>query len=306
MTVIAVAGGTGGVGRTIVEVLQSNSNYKPIVLARKAPNASNTSGTAIAVDYSDVDAVAKVLADNNVSVIISTLRVLDAPTSASEINLVRATVKSGTANRFIASDWGVQHRETTVVYAFREATLAELRKTKLRWTRFHNGFFLDYYGPPSLKSYMTPTPFAVDVANKIAGIPGTGNEPMTFTYTFDLAKFVVAALDLPKWDETTCCYGEKITWNEFLKLAEDARGSKFKVTYDSPEKIQKGEVTELPSHVAAYSAYSKELLQGLMAHFGSCLLEGRFDIPAANALNSVFPKIQTLKVKEVLEMWRVQ
>lgn len=90
--------------------------------------------------------------------------------------------------------------------------------------RFDNGYFLDYYGPPSLKSYMNRVTFVVDVANKKAGIPGTGNEPMTFTYTYDVAKFVVAALDLPKWEEVTYCYGEKTTWNEFVKQAEEATG----------------------------------------------------------------------------------
>lgn len=103
--------------------------------------------------------------------------------------------------------------------------MAELRGTELEWTRFHNGYFLDYYGPPSsLKSYMTRVAWAVDVASKKAGIPVTGDEPMTFTYTFDVAKFAVAALDLPKWDELTYCYGDKLTWNEFLGLAEEARG----------------------------------------------------------------------------------
>jgi nucleoside-diphosphate-sugar epimerase len=100
----------------------------------------------------------------------------------------------------------------------------QLRKTELEWTRFDNGFFLDYYGPPSLKSYMTPVTFVVDVVNKKASIPGTGNEPMTFTYTFDVAKFVVAVLDLPRWDEVTYCYGEKTTWNKFVKQAEETTG----------------------------------------------------------------------------------
>lgn len=35
MVVVAVAGGTGGVGRTIVETLRQNPRYKTIVLARK-------------------------------------------------------------------------------------------------------------------------------------------------------------------------------------------------------------------------------------------------------------------------------
>lgn len=67
------------------------------------------SATTIAVDYSDVDSVAKILADNEVDTVISALRVLDEPTSNSEVNLVRATVKAGTPRRFMASVWGIQY-----------------------------------------------------------------------------------------------------------------------------------------------------------------------------------------------------
>lgn len=115
----------------------------------------------------------------------------------------------------------------TAVGQARARTLAELRTTDLEWTRFDNGFFLDYYGPPSLKSNMARVAWAIDLVNKKAGIPGTGDEPMTFTYTFDVAEFVVAALDLPKWDELMYCYGEKTTWNKFLQLAEETTGKKI-------------------------------------------------------------------------------
>lgn len=69
-------------------------------------------------------------------------------------------------------------------------------------------------------------PFVIDVANKMAAIPGTGNDVMTFTYTFDVARFVRAALDLPagEWPETSVVIGDKLTFNDFLKLAEEARG----------------------------------------------------------------------------------
>lgn len=83
---------------------------------------------------------------------------------------------------------------------------------------------MDYYGLPYLQSYMLPLTYAIDVANKAAAIPGTGNEPITFTYTFDVARFTVAALDLPEWDTELYCLGETTTLNEFLKLSEDVRG----------------------------------------------------------------------------------
>ncbi|KAK7428229.1 hypothetical protein QQZ08_005295 [Neonectria magnoliae] len=76
------------------------------------------------------------------------------------------------------------------------------------------------------------------MANKTASIPGTGKEVMTFTYSLDVAKFVVEAFNLPKWDRDTIIIGDKMTREEFVKLAEEARGKKFTVTYDSVEKLQ--------------------------------------------------------------------
>lgn len=56
----------------------------------------------------------------------------------------------------------------------------------------------------------------------------------------------------------------------------------------------------------AVSIYSKEMIQGLMAIWAGYVLEGKYDMPTDKALNKVFPDIQPLKVKDVLEMWRGQ
>jgi nucleoside-diphosphate-sugar epimerase len=106
----------------------------------------------------------------------------------------------------------------------REATLAALRQTDLEWTEVYPGFYLDYYGIPHLQSYMAPNTFVVDIAHKVAAIPGTGDEPLTLTYSNDAAKFVVASLDLPKWDERTVVYGERTTYNKLVKQAEEILG----------------------------------------------------------------------------------
>jgi nucleoside-diphosphate-sugar epimerase len=108
---------------------------------------------------------------------------------------------------------------------FRDQSIAALRKTDLEWTQIHNGFFLDYYGLPHIASYLTPLVFAVDIENKTAAIPGaTGEETVTFTYTKDLAKFVVAALSLSKWDEALHCYSENVTLNQMVRIAEEVTG----------------------------------------------------------------------------------
>ncbi|EXA30745.1 hypothetical protein BFJ63_vAg16973 [Fusarium oxysporum f. sp. narcissi] len=306
MVVVAVAGGTGGIGCAIVDRLRQNPQHKMIILTRKIPATSQPWDTFVSVDYSDADSMAKVLHENKVHTVISALRVFDPASSEAESNLVKAAAQAGSTKRFVASAWGIAYAETTPVGKARGRTLATLRTTDLEWTRFDNGFFLDYYGPPSLlKSYMNRVAWAVDIVNKKAGIPGTGNEPMTFTYTFDVAKFVIATLDLPKWDELMYCYGEKTTWNEFLKQAEEVTGSKFDVSYDPPEKLQKGEVTSLPSNEGTPD-FPRQVLEGLMSFWGLYALEGKYDMPTDKAINKVFPDIQPLKVKDVLEIWRDQ
>lgn len=108
---------------------------------------------------------------------------------------------------------------------FRDQSIEALRKTDLEWTQFHNGFFLDYYGMPHVETYLTPLIFAVDIGKKTAAIPGaTGDETVTFTYTKDLGKFVVAALSLSKWDEALHCYSENATLNQLIQTAEEATG----------------------------------------------------------------------------------
>lgn len=110
-------------------------------------------------------------------------------------------------------------------YELREAGVAALRQTKLEWTRFVNGYFMDYYGIPHVQTHLNPVCFAVDVTNNAAGIPGTGDEIVAFTYTADVAKFVAAAMSLSRWEEVTYCYGERTTFNQLVMVAEQARGT---------------------------------------------------------------------------------
>ncbi|KAL7941064.1 hypothetical protein V8C42DRAFT_361477 [Trichoderma barbatum] len=189
-------------------------------------------------------------------------------------------------------------------YALREATASELRKTKLEWTRFLCGYFLDYYMTPDFKSYQVPARFVLDIESKSAGIPGTGDDAISLTYTFDLAKFIVASLSLPEWEEITYCYGDKTTWNKFLKLAEEARGSKFEVTYDSVEKLRSGQITELPGHRAVYDQIPKDYMHKYLSLFGLLVTEGGMDVPVEKALNTRFPDIKTVKIKDVVAKWQ--
>ncbi|KAJ4300051.1 hypothetical protein N0V90_005300 [Kalmusia sp. IMI 367209] len=269
---------------------------------------SDSASPQFVIDYSKIDQVTNLLELENVHTVISTIAILDEATGTSELNLVAAAEKSSTTKRFIASNWGgVMPSDESLripFQTFRMATIKTLENTDLEWTQFQNGYFLDYYGMPYVDSNLKPLTFVLDVANKAASIPGTGNEQMTFTYTKDLAKFVVAALDLPKWTYPMVCYSDKTTWNKAVKLAEGYRESKFNIAYDSVEKLRSGKITELPSHASAYAFVPKSVLYGIQSKFGLYVAYGMFDFPEEGSLNQRFPEIKTTTVEEIISHWK--
>jgi hypothetical protein len=109
-----------------------------------------------------------------------------------------------------------------------------ISQTNLEWTGIQNGLFTDFYVAPKVKSYLNPFPLVIDIQGNAAGIPGTGNESIVFTHTSDVSKYVAElVLDSKPWNKTSTIIGDKITWNEFVKIAENVKGTKFEVTYDS-------------------------------------------------------------------------
>ncbi|KAF4967026.1 hypothetical protein FSARC_5317 [Fusarium sarcochroum] len=325
MKVIAVAGGTGHVGRPIVETLAESASFKVLVLGRKAPDETKgglpVSTTYLQVDYANVEALAHLLKQHNVHTLISTIQITGETASSAQVNLISASDKSSAVKRFIISAWGALPNEQYLPSAtictrlpsanasprsptatFHAASIARLRQTNIEWTQFAVGFFLDYYGLPKIKTHLPMLTFALDIANREAAIPGTGDEAISFTYTYDMAKFVAAFLKEPKWEELTVCYGERTTWNKFLKVAEEVIGEPFQVTYDSAESLQRGEVTELPSHKTelAASSFPEVIARQLLAILGMWAANGQFDIRHKNSLNARYPDIQPMTIQEML------
>ncbi|KAK6444208.1 hypothetical protein FP744_10000456 [Trichoderma asperellum] len=107
-TTIAIAGGTGNIGKTISDALVAAAKYKVIVLAREAPkNWSPSAPPVIKVDYDDINAVTNILEKHNVHTVISTISVITPESGAAERNLIKAAAKATPTKRFIQNDWGV-------------------------------------------------------------------------------------------------------------------------------------------------------------------------------------------------------
>ncbi|KAH6713224.1 hypothetical protein BKA61DRAFT_608754 [Leptodontidium sp. MPI-SDFR-AT-0119] len=309
MVKVAVAGGSGGVGRAIIDAFKQQKTHDFIILSRKDnPELSVEIGAKIiGIDYTDLASAKKTLEDNEIHTVISAMSVQSQEQSNSQIGLIRAAAASSSVRRFVPSEFGFPYGELQAAefptLGLKIAAIAELKKTHLDYTKFTNGFFADYFGIPKFKSYMSPLVLVLDIGHRVAGIPGSGDTPVVVTTTTDVGKFVVASLALEKWSETSFVVGDRKSFNDILAISEKVTGSKFKTSYDSVEKLQRGEVTELPGHVHLYPFFPKPALQGMLAMFSSWFESGAFDFAASGGmyLNEKFPEIIPTNIEQVIQ-----
>ncbi|KAF2186205.1 nmrA-like family protein [Zopfia rhizophila CBS 207.26] len=309
MVKVAIAGGTGSLGRTILDVLKEHPEHKAVILTRKTAPSSNNHIQSLVVDYTDIPALTAVLEENEIHTVIAAFGISGNSLSTSQINLIKAADASQPTKRFIPTSFAIPYPESGVeilppLQAYFDS-INLLKETSLEWTVFHNGIFLDYFGclgpEGGLKSHLKPNTFAIDIPNRVAAIPGDGNVPVTFTYTFDVARFVVRTLRMEKWEDESRVIGETVTWNEFLRVVEDVTESKFEVHYDSVEKLKRFEITELPGHTELYGSFPKQRYQWFMAIFELWTTDGTSKMKREGSLNEKFPEIKSLGVREFLE-----
>ncbi|KAL0932305.1 NmrA-like family protein [Colletotrichum truncatum] len=304
---VAIAGGSGGLGRALIEVIQARGTYQVFVLTRKVSGSPEGSGGLhfIAVDYSDVESLASTLEKNKIDTVISAINNITGEND-SEINLIKAAEISAPTKRFIPSYFGVpysqeQYENFPPAMAKRSA-LTALESTSLQWTVIYNGFFLDYFGTPKVKSYMDDVAFFVDIKSNMAAIPGSGEVPVVFTHTFDVGRFIAALLESHTWAAETYIIGDKATFHQVVRLAEEVKGTKFVVAHDSVQDLAACKLTELPSHRAIYQFYPKEMLHSFLAPFGLECERGQANLNPGRTLNAEYPDIKPMKLRDVLEL----
>ncbi|CAF1540161.1 unnamed protein product [Adineta ricciae] len=206
--IIVVAGGTGGIGRHIVD--------DPSTLR----DLTEKGVIVVQVDYSNHELLVKEL--QGVHTVIVTLISLDESSIYSQINLLNASLEAK-VKRFAPSEWAGKHEETSPIELYKFLKLPVREKVKasgIEYTIFVNGIFMDYFASPQRASAsLPPLTVGVDFNTCQADLFGTGNEPFCITRADDVGKFVAAALDLDKWDEYT---------DEVVQLAKDTNDNIMK------------------------------------------------------------------------------
>lgn len=124
MVTVAVIGGTGSVGKTIVDAFAAEGTHEVVVISRKVRDHTfilsskpyvlinmqvpegKSAAKVIAVDYTNVEELTKTLEENNIHTVISTIVMYDPEAAKAERNFIAAAEKSSCTKRFVVSNWG--------------------------------------------------------------------------------------------------------------------------------------------------------------------------------------------------------
>ncbi|KAM0549492.1 hypothetical protein ACHAPJ_009308 [Fusarium lateritium] len=310
MTVVAIAGGGGGMGRTLVDQIRLAGKHQVFILSRKESGGSQpnqqSASAHLKCDYDDIDSMVAILEANQIDTVISTINIGGEAARQSEVNLIKSADKSSITRRFIPShfvvpfddsDAGLQNMLGPWTLGARA-----LKNTSLEYTYISNGVFMDYWGMPNIPTYLDRFSWGLDVPNKRAVIPGSGNDKFSTTYSKDIARFVAAILDLKSWPRQSVLSGSDTTFNEMLAIAERIVGAKFDVIYDTEDNIKTGDVTLLTDEPVP--GVPVEVSKAMMAEAERAIISGAYLLPLENRLNEVFPEIRPMTIGEMLsESW---
>ena len=160
MVTIAVAGGTGGFGKTIVQELIKQKKHKVIVLSRKASPIADTDVPVLAADYANVENLKKILEEEKVEVVISAIIMASEQASQCQLNLITAASQTSSVKRFMPSEYGVDYTEEMLSFqpaaAWWLSAISLLRTTNLEFTRVIFGWVSDFLGTPHFPTNLSP------------------------------------------------------------------------------------------------------------------------------------------------------
>ncbi|KAJ3549209.1 hypothetical protein NM208_g598 [Fusarium decemcellulare] len=142
MATVGVAGGTGSLGRAVVEAIKATGNHE------SNPTLEAEIGVLIVViDYTNIDVLRDALECN-------------------EIDNWTIPFKE-------------EHAKMIPPVPAKLLAIKELSRSNLEYTVFYCGLFLDYLGFNGIKSYLPPSTLVMDFPHNMAAIQETGIHPYT-------------------------------------------------------------------------------------------------------------------------------
>lgn len=311
---VAVAGGSGTVGSSIVSALASSDNHTPVVLTRATSEhpagqtSSSDEGIEIRyVDYSSKENIVSMIGD--IDAVISTHLILGPPSVISETNLLRAA-EEVKCSRFAPSSWALEtrvHPDVDVDHAKLEiwdVVQESVKKGTIDAALFPCGAFMNYLGMGSpnaveARAGLRESPhmfFLGDPSGPRIDVPvQNGQLPsLTMTDIRDIGKFMVAALEMeePWGGRELGMSGDTLGFTELIGLCEKQLGKSV--------QVNQIEVSQLDKIIEGLGP--DEIITRLECQYArTCALGG--SVITRPTLNSLCPQVKPLSVKDYLKRY---
>ncbi|KAK5658907.1 hypothetical protein OQA88_1721 [Cercophora sp. LCS_1] len=316
MVKIAIAGGSGELGREVIDVLVASGKHDITILTRNSSVDPVTPGaTHRPVDYDNHGDLVQAL--TGIHTVLSFVnQLMEPPEINCQKNLINACIAAG-VTRFAPSEYGSASKENVSFWAKKQQTqdyLEEVNKDSkvLEYTLFQPGLFLDYLASPhKTAKYVTPLDTFIDFHNRRAiVVQGHEDAVITLTLVRDIANLVAQAVDYPgSWPKNGGISGNRLTISELLTLAERIRGP-FTITRIPISTLQSGSLpatfsltTRHPSYTPTQTAELEAMLRHVLISILLSLAAGAWDV--SPVWNTLLPSFTFTPIEAFLsEIWK--
>ncbi|KAI0393172.1 hypothetical protein F5Y17DRAFT_323360 [Xylariaceae sp. FL0594] len=214
-----------------------------VILTRSAKPHLERRGVAQNITDYTLPSLKLTLADCDV--LISTISDTSPAYTSVHYTLLQACRESTKCKRFVpaefAADIETYPDQPGFYYAPHEPVREALRgQSEVEWTLVCIGWLADYFVPSGNRHIKDIAKYhPVDWACGKMVIPGTGNEPVDFTWARDVAKALASLLDAPhgSWQPYTFMAGERSCWNGAIELVKRNFGLDFPVEHVSLHSV---------------------------------------------------------------------
>ncbi|ORY11782.1 hypothetical protein BCR34DRAFT_601063 [Clohesyomyces aquaticus] len=200
-----------------------------VILTRSHKPQLENEGIAQALTDYAISSLRTPLAD--CEVLISTISDISPSYTDIHRNLILACLESPKCKRFIPAEFAANIEaypdQPGFYYAPHEPIREMLRsQTGVEWTLVCIGWLADYFVPAKNRHVKDIGEFhPMNWADGRIVIPGTGNEPVDFTWARDVAIGLASLVKAPSgsWEPYTFMSGERSCWNNTAKLMQKYR-----------------------------------------------------------------------------------
>ncbi|KAK1752906.1 NAD(P)-binding protein [Echria macrotheca] len=315
MVKIAIAGGTGELGREVTEALVATGKHDITVLTR-AVRSDIPGVTQRAVDYDDHDGLAQAL--HGIHTVLSFVnQLMEAPDKNCQKSLIDACISAG-VKRFAPSEYGSLGKVDLPFWKKKKATREYLEQVNrhakvLEYTLFQPGLLLDYLATPFKTSkYVTPLDTFIGFQDRRAiVVEGHEDAVLTLTAVRDIVGVVVQAVDYDgEWPRLGGVRGNRVTVSTILEVGARIRGRPFSVERVQVEDLERGRLNTSWSLGKPHPGFTPEQTGQMEAMLQTVLISillsvVKEDWEVSDAWNKCLPDFRFTDIESFLdEVWK--